>query len=246
MRRHISSSATAQPTLLLRTPIIASIHPAGARPILTHGRHRVLERTPRREMLSVADSALDFLILQLGFEIALPVPGPLLRFGFGVRFPVDPWLEGDVLAHAGGVEARAGGMSFLEAELRPRAPFGDPGVDGLFDDGGANAAGGFDLFACVVEAVGDYCFRAVFVGAHLLGGEGAGIIEFFVVSPVGATGGGLAGGVRDGRGGQRDLANLDIVVMGDNTWLLWCWMCLGVVICQVSGVMWRRCARAGE
>ena len=81
-------------------------------------------------------------------------------------------------------------MVLLEAEFGPGAAGGDAGVDGFADDGGADAADGFHFFAGVVEPVGCYCFGAVFVGGDLLGGEGAGVVEIFVVGPVGAAGGG--------------------------------------------------------
>jgi len=79
-------------------------------------------------------------------------------------------------------------VALFEAELGPGAAFGDAGVDGLFNDGGTDTAGGFYLFAVVVEAVGDGGFGAVFVGGDLGGGEGVGVVEFFVVGPVGAAG----------------------------------------------------------
>lgn len=58
----------------------------------------------------------------------------------------------------------------------------------LFDDGGADPARGFDLFAVVVEAVGYYGFRAVFVRGDGLWREGGGIVEVFVVGPEFAAG----------------------------------------------------------
>ena len=78
-------------------------------------------------------------------------------------------------------------MSLLEAELGPAAPGGDGRVDGLTDDGGADAAGSFDTLAVVVEAVGNDGFGAVFIGGNGLGRKRGGIVELFVVSPVRAA-----------------------------------------------------------
>ena len=69
-------------------------------------------------------------------------------------------------------------MALLAPELRPGPPFGDAGIDGFFDHGGADAAGGFHFLAVVVEAVGDYGLGTVFVCGDLRGGEGGGIIVF--------------------------------------------------------------------
>lgn len=105
-------------------------------------------------------------------------------------------------------------MPFFEPEFRPLPAGGHARVDGFVHDGCAHAAGGFELFAGVVEAVGGYGFGAVFVGADLLGGEGAGVVEIFVVGPVGAAEGeisrvGMRGWDGDGTGRCRP------------TWLVW-------------------------
>ena len=77
-------------------------------------------------------------------------------------------------------------MTLFEAELGPALALGDAGVDVFFDDGGADAAGGFDALAVVVEAVGYNGFGAVFVRGYGLGGQGCGVVEvvFDVVGPV--------------------------------------------------------------
>ncbi len=98
-------------------------------------------------------------------------------------------------------------MALLEAEFGPGLALGDAGVDGFFDDGGADAAGGFYFFAVVVEAVAGGGFGAVFVGGDLGGGEGVGVVELFVVGPVGA-----AVGVS-----RKSLRNK----MGGLAWLFW-------------------------
>lgn len=75
-------------------------------------------------------------------------------------------------------------MAFLEPEFGPRPPLGDTRVDGLTDDGRADAPGSFHLFACIVEGVAYGSFGAVFVCGYRRGGESGGVIEFFVVGPV--------------------------------------------------------------
>ena len=85
-------------------------------------------------------------------------------------------------------------MAFLESEFCPLAPLRDTRVDGLAHDRGADAAGGFDAFAVVGEAVGDYGLRAVFVVGYLLGRECGGVIEFLVIGPVRPAGGKVSKG----------------------------------------------------
>lgn len=148
-------------------------------------------------MLAVADPAFDFFVFELCLDAVLL--GLLL---LAIFFPRHARPEDDVLAHARGVEARPGGVALFEAELGPGAAFGDAGVDGLFDDGGPDAARGFDFFAVVVEAVRDGCFGAVFVSGDLGRGESVGVVEFFVVGPVGAAGAMLVGGFGRVRSGD--------------------------------------------
>ena len=133
-------------------------------------------------MLPVTDTALHLLILQLLLHAVL-VRLLLLR----ICLPVDARPEDDVLAHSRGFEGRAQGLAFLQAELGPAFALGDAGVDVSLCDGGAYSAGGLDLFAVVVEAVGYYGLGPIFVGSYLLGGEDGGIVELFVVGPVGAA-----------------------------------------------------------
>lgn len=79
-------------------------------------------------------------------------------------------------------------MAFLETEFCPSFALCDARVDVLFYDGGSNSACCLDTLAIVVEAIGYYCLGAVFVRSYGLWGEGGGVIEFFVVSPVRAAG----------------------------------------------------------
>jgi len=92
-------------------------------------------------------------------------------------------------------------MSFLEAELRPGLTGRDGGVDLFLDDGCADTTGGFDAFAIVVEEVGGDGFGAVFVCGDGLGGEGGGVVELFVVGPVGPA---VSGEVSNGRGAREE------------------------------------------
>jgi len=178
MRRHIAGPTGAQPPRR-RLAVTLPIHPSRrAGPILADGRHGVLERTAGREMLAVADPAFHLLVLQLLLHAAL-VRLLLLR----VRLPVDAGPEDDVLPDRRRVEGRADRVAFFEPEFRPCFAFGHPWVDVFFDDGGADPARGLDLFAVVVEAVGYYGFRAVFVRGDGLWWEGGGIVEIFVVGP---------------------------------------------------------------
>lgn len=179
MRRHIAPSSSSQPAFLGLLVVAIGATCTSRVAIFAHGRHGVFERTSGSEMLAIANPALDLLILQLRLDAILL--GLLL---LAVLLPRHARPEDDVLADGGRIEARPGGVAFFEAELGPGAAFGDAGVDGFFDDGGADAAGGFDLFAVVVEAVGDVSFGAVFVGGDLGRGEGVGVVEFFVVGPV--------------------------------------------------------------
>lgn len=167
MRRHVTPTPSAQPPLLRRRIFL----PIGARrartgrSILPHRRHRIFERTPGGEMLAVADPAFDLHVLQLLLRV---VPDLLLLLA--VLLPRHARPEDDVLADAGGVEARSRGVALFEPEFRPAFALGDARVDILFDDGGADAAGGLDSFAVVVEAVGDDGFGPVFVRGHDLRG----------------------------------------------------------------------------
>lgn len=147
-------------------------------------------------MFPIAYATLDLLI----FELLLQAIGidPSARHDPAVPFfdilaflliplPGDAGSKDDVFTDAGGVEARARGMAFFEAELGPFAACGDSWRDSFADDGFPDPLCKFDLFAGVVEGVGDFSLGAVFVSCDGGCGEGGGIVEFFVVSPVGAA-----------------------------------------------------------
>ena len=78
-------------------------------------------------------------------------------------------------------------MSLFVAEFCPAAPLRYARVDGFAYDGCAYPSCCFDPLAVFVEAVGDDGFGAVFVRGDGLGREGRGVVEFFVVGPVGTA-----------------------------------------------------------
>jgi hypothetical protein len=152
---------------------------------LLDGSHGVLEGTASREMLSTANTTLDLLVLQLILHAALLAT--LLLSLLSISLPVDAGAEDDVLADGGGVERGTGGVALLETELLPFAAFGDLGVDVFADNGGLNSAGDLDFLVVVIVAVGNDGLGAVLVGDHFLRREDGGVIEIFVVGPVGAA-----------------------------------------------------------
>jgi len=78
-------------------------------------------------------------------------------------------------------------MPFLEAELRPCLTSSNGWVDLLLDDSCADSTCGFDAFAVLIEAVGGDGLGAIFIGGDGLLGKGGGVIELFVICPVGAA-----------------------------------------------------------
>ena len=116
-------------------------------------------------MLAVADAAFDLHVLELLLRV---VPDLLLLLA--VLLPRHARPEDDVLAHARGVEARSRRVAFFEPEFRPAFALGHARVHVFFDDGAADASGGLDAFAVVVESVGDDGFGAVFVRRYGLCG----------------------------------------------------------------------------
>lgn len=180
MRRHVAGVSSTETTLVL-----LGLDARGTGSALLDGSHGVLEGTASSEMLSAANTTLDLLVLELVLNAALL--GALLLFLLGVRLPVDGGTEHDVLTNGGGIEGRSRGVALLKAELLPFAAFGDLGVDVFADNGSLNSAGNLHFLVVIVETVGDDGLGAVLVRDHLLRGERGGVIEFFVVSPVGAA-----------------------------------------------------------
>ena len=114
-------------------------------------------------MLSVTYTTLDFHIFQLLFRI-------ISRFLllFAILLPRDTRPEYDILAHTRRIKRGASGVSLFVAKFRPGFPLSYSGVDLFCLDCRADAAGGFDALAFVVEAIGNYGFGAVFVRGNSL------------------------------------------------------------------------------
>lgn len=136
-------------------------------------------------MLSVTDTALDLLILQL---VLHGLRGCVATVLLGILAPVDTGSEDDVLGHRGGIGGRAGRVLGAEAELGPRFSVRDSGVHGLGVGDVSDAASGLDLLAFIVVLVGDDRLGSVLVGDGLGGRElscgGGGLLDVVVVGPV--------------------------------------------------------------
>lgn len=179
VRRHVAGVSSTKTTLVL-----LGLGTASTSSGLLDGGHGVLERTTSCEMLSTANTTLDLLVLELVLHTALFA---LLFLLLRVCLPVHRRAEGDVLAYGGGVKGRTRGVALLESELLPFAAFGDLRVDIFTDDGSLDSASNLHFLIIVVKAVGDDGLGAILVRDHLLRGERGGVIEFLVVSPVGAA-----------------------------------------------------------
>ena len=99
-------------------------------------------------MLAITDPTLDLLVFELLFDAVL-----LRLLLLAVLLPSYARPENDVLPNARRIERGSRGMALFAAELGPSSPLGNARVDRFLDDSGTNAAGCFDLFAIVVEAV---------------------------------------------------------------------------------------------
>lgn len=135
-------------------------------------------------MLSATDSAFDLLILQLILHASLLASG-LLRL-LRLCLPVHAGSENDILADRGRIERWTGGISLLETELGPCFSLRHSRVDVFLYNGGADSACGFHFLAIVVKTVGYDGFGAIFICEYLLGRKCGGVIEFFIIGPVGA------------------------------------------------------------
>lgn len=78
-------------------------------------------------------------------------------------------------------------MALFEAEFAPCPSLGDLWVYVFLDDGCADSACHFDLFAVIVETVRYDRLGAILVGCDLLCGERGGVVKLLVVGPVGAA-----------------------------------------------------------
>lgn len=132
-------------------------------------------------MLALADTATDLLVPQLVLQGLLL---RLLRLILAVLLPRHAGAEEDVLADGGGFRAGSSGMPLLETEFIPSFALGHARVDGLAVDGHADAPGGFDLFASVIDGVGYGGLGAVLVGGHGRLRQGGGVVELLIVRPV--------------------------------------------------------------
>lgn len=148
----------------------------------TDGCHGVLVRAAGREMLAVADTALDLLVLELVLEgLGAGILARLLL----VLAPVRAGAEDDVLTDRGSVGSRTGRVLGAEAELGPRLAVGDARVHLFGVRRVADAAGHLHLFALVIVAEGDDRLGAVLVADGLGRGElGRRLLNVFVVGPV--------------------------------------------------------------
>lgn len=111
-------------------------------------------------MLSVTDTTLDLLVLELLLHRLSVGVGALLLL---VLAPVDAGAEDDVLANGGGVSGRALAVLPALAELAPCFAVGDTRVHGLGVCGVADSAGGLDLVAVLVVAECDDGLGAVLI-----------------------------------------------------------------------------------
>jgi hypothetical protein len=145
------------------------------------GRHGVFEGTLCCEMVALADTALDFCVLELRLLLRL------VALVFVTRFPRRDGAEQDVLCDRHGVGLWACGFALFLAEFGPLLALGDAWVYGGFDDGFLDAAGGFDAAAFVVDAVGCDGLGAVFVLSYGVLGEGELCALVFFFGPVGAA-----------------------------------------------------------
>lgn len=114
-------------------------------------------------MLAFADTAVYLFIPQLILNALL-----LSLFGLvlAILLPCHARPEHDVLTHRRGVEAGTRRVVFLETKLGPCSSLGHARVDSLANDSGTNATCCFDLFAFVVDRVGDNRLGAIFVGCY--------------------------------------------------------------------------------
>ena len=78
-------------------------------------------------------------------------------------------------------------MALLKTEFLPFAAFGDLRVDMFADNSGLNSAGDLHFLVVIIVAVGNDGLGAVLVRDHFLRREHGGVIEIFVVGPVGAA-----------------------------------------------------------
>lgn len=148
MRRHVAATANTQTT---RTFVRIGALRSSTSPSLVDGRHRILERTPGRKVLSGTNPTLDLLVLQLVLDTALLAT--ILLSLSGLRLPVNRGPENNILADGGRVEGRTSGMALFQPELSPCFALRNLRVHVFADNSRLDAARDFYFLALVVEAV---------------------------------------------------------------------------------------------
>lgn len=139
-------------------------------------------------MLSVADSALDLLVLEL---VLHSVGVGVLALVLLVLAPVGRGAEDDVLADRGCVRCRARAVLGRQAKLLPLLALGHARVHHLAVRRQPHPARRLDLLALVVEAPADDGLGAVLVDDGLGVGQplGGSVIDVVVVGPCPVEGG---------------------------------------------------------
>ena len=132
-------------------------------------------------MLSVTDTALDFLVLQLVLH-ALGVG--VVRLVLGILAPVYAGSEDDVLSDRGGIGGRSIAVLCALSKFTPFFPIGYTGVHCLGVGDESNASGSLYFLAVIVVAECDSGLGAVLVGDGLGGREIGGLFDIVVVGPV--------------------------------------------------------------
>ena len=134
-------------------------------------------------MLSVTDTALNLLILQLVLHASSL--GLLL---LSILAPVCAWTENDILSNRGSISCRAGPILRREAKFSPLLALSNSWIYDLTDSGESYPAGSLDLFAIIIQRIGNYCLGAIFVCSGSIGREAGrnsdGIIKVFIIGPV--------------------------------------------------------------
>lgn len=145
---------------------------------LAHWGHGVLERTSGCKVLSVTDTALDLLVLELLLDAALLA---LLLIVLLAGLPVCARSEHDILCDGSSIERGAGSVALLKTELGPFSPLGDVGVDVLLHDGLLDPPCCLDFLAVIVDSVSDHSLCAIFVVDDLLSWE---LVILVVLRPI--------------------------------------------------------------
>lgn len=98
-------------------------------------------------MFAVADTTLDFLVLEL---VLHRLGVGVLALVLGILAPVDAGSEDDVLADRCSIRGRAGAVLCAEAKLGPRFPVSNSRIDRLLVCDISDATSRFDFLSLVV------------------------------------------------------------------------------------------------